>query len=131
MACSKEHLCLKLHDRIKVMSHGDKSAVFPSFLRIICSGCCAVAAFSLRNDGFAVPMVGSATCWTGLSGRTSRCPGHSHSQGMCTQYSLQREECYKSPVFCKFSSIRGQLQCSTEPRERHGLTGPYFSFPTP
>ena len=73
-----------------------------------------------------VPLAGQSSLGEPLVAQVTATPG-----ALCTQYSLQREECYKSPVFCKFNNIKGQLQCSTEPRERQGLTGPYFSFPTP
>lgn len=124
MACSKKYLCLKLHDHIKIKSHGDRSAGFPSVLRIICSGCHAMAVFSLRNDAFALPMVGSATCWKFLSGeplvaQVTATPGASYMQ--C---SLQRGECYKSPVFSKIDNVKGHPSFSApQSRERLGLTG--------
>lgn len=131
MACSKKYLCLKLHDHIKIKSHGDRSAGFPSVLRIICSGCHAMAVFSLRNDDFALPMVGSATCWKFLSGRTSRCPGHGHSWGIIHAVFFAERGVLQKPCFLQDRQCQGpsQLQCSTEPRE----TGPYwaFSFPIP
>ena len=125
MACSKEHLCLKLHDRIKVISHGDKSAVFPSFLRIICSGCCAVAVFSLRNDGFAVPMVGSATCWTVLSGRTSRCPGHSHSWGVVHPGFFAERGVLQEPHFLQVQQHQGPASVLHRAQRE---TGPYWAL---
>lgn len=131
MACSKEYLCLKLHDHIKIKSHGDKSAVFPSFLRIICSGCHAMAVFSLRNDDFAVPMVGSATCWTVLSGRTSCCPGHGHSRGIIHTVFFAERGVLQKPCFLQDWQRQEpfHLQCSTEPRQRLGLTGLSPSLP--
>ena len=133
MACSKEYLCLKLQDHIQIKSHGDRSAVFPSFLRIICSGCRAMAVFSLRSDDFAVRLVGRASCWTVLSGRTSRCPGHSHPWGIVRPVFFAERGVLQKPCFLQDRPHQGpsQLQCTAEPRERLGLTGLYFSFLTP
>lgn len=95
MACSKEYLCLKLQDHIKIKSHGDRRAVFPSFSRIICSGCCAVAVFSLRSDDFGCPLAWECRLLDSLlSGRTSLPrsqppPGHVPSV-LCREGSLTK-----------------------------------------
>ena len=107
MACSKEYLCLKLQDHIQIKSHGDRSAVFPSFLRIICSGCRAMAVFSLRSDDFAVRLVGSAGCWTVLSGRNAE-------RGVLQKPCFLQDRPHQGP---------SQLQCTAEPERDWALLG--------
>lgn len=126
MACSKEYLCLKLQDHIKIKSHGDRRLSFLHSQESSAVGAVLWLYFPLRSDDFAVRLVGSAGCWTVFSGRTSVAQVTATPGGIvCPVFFAERGSLTKALFSPRPASRQGpsQLQCTTEPREIWALLG--------